>query len=85
MSIGHGAKCLGVCRSPLICASGALGQFPLISKERVEVSIVPGDRRLSPRTLDTAGGRVNTLTRSKAVDPTKALLLKWRTLWLATN
>ena len=85
MSIGHRTLRICASRCPLICASGALGQFPLITKERVEVSIVPGDRGASPRALDTARGCVNTLASAKAVDPPKALLLKWRTLWLATN
>ncbi|CAB5069457.1 unannotated protein [freshwater metagenome] len=85
MSIRHRALSIWICRSPLICACGAVGEFPLVAKERVEVGVVPSDRRASPRTLDTARGGVNTLTGTKAVNPAQTLLLKWRSLWLATD
>ncbi|CAB5041322.1 unannotated protein [freshwater metagenome] len=85
MSIGHRTLRICASRCPLICASGALGQFPLITKERVEVGVVPSDRRASPRALDTARGGVNTLAGTKAVDPPQTLLLNWRSLWLATD
>ena len=61
---------------PLVRASGALGQLPLVTEQDAEEAVVPGDRRFSPDDLETAGDRVVAHAAAEGALPAEPLLLE---------
>ena len=72
-------------RNPLSCSGWALCLLPLVLKESLKVGHVPRNWRCCPCTFKATRDCVPTITGTETVLPAKPHLLKWRTLWLATN
>ena len=85
MRIRHRIFACPIFRRPLPRTCGALGEFPLIVEQIVEVVIVPFCRIGRPRAFQPAGDRVDALARAIAVLPAEALLLDARAFRLRTD
>src|SRR3954447_7460386 len=83
--IRHGALGLRVLRLPLLRASGALGQLPLVPEEVLEEAVVPLRRVVGPGPLKAARDSVRALAGSILVLPAEALVLKAGALRLRTD
>ncbi len=70
--VGNHVFGLAVFRLPLLSASRAFDQFPLVAKEHVEVTHVPLGGIWFPRAFDAAGGGVNTYASSQFVLPSQS-------------
>ena len=57
---------------PDMRASWALGQFPFIAKQQIEIAVIPFDRIGGPRAFNTAGDGIAALARSIGAFPAKA-------------
>src|SRR5579872_1884976 len=73
--IRHGACSCPVLRFPLIRTGRALGQFPLVAEERVEVPVAPLCWIRGPCAFQTAGDRVGAFAAAESVFPAEPLLL----------
>ena len=69
-------------RVPDIRASRAFYQLPLITKQKVEIAIVPFCRIGCPRTFDTTGDGVTPFAFAMCAYPAKAHLFNRSTFWL---
>ena len=69
---------LHVLGQPLLGASGAVDQFPLVAEEHVEITVVPLRRIGLPGAFDTAGRGVDTLPGAEGVLPAQTHLFKRR-------
>ena len=85
VSIGNQVLGLAVLRGPLMGASRALGQLPLVTEQHVEVAVVPGGGIGLPGTLDAAGSGVHALAAAELVDPAQALFFDTRGFRLRTD
>src|SRR5207237_4449110 len=85
MSIGHGALCRGILRSPLLRTGGARRQLVLVLEQVVEVPVVPLRRLVRPCALQPAGERVGALAAAEGVPPAEALRLEGATLGFRTD
>ena len=63
-----------VFRLPLPSTSRALGQFPLVSEQNVEITHVPMDRVRCPGTFQAAGNGIFSITFAAVVVPAESLL-----------
>ena len=54
--------CLGILGDPLVCASWALGEFPLKAEEIFKIIVTPLGRRLRPGDFEAAGNGVFTFS-----------------------
>ncbi|CRK42947.1 hypothetical protein BN1708_008930 [Verticillium longisporum] len=70
---------------PLVGASRALGELPLVLEEVLEVLVTPLGRGRGPGDLETAGDGVGTLARLVSVLPAETLSLKRGTFGLGTD
>ena len=70
---------------PLLGASRAFDQFPLIVEEHVEIAVVPLRRIRFPGALDAAGGGVYTLAGAKAVLPAQPHFFYGSGFWFRAN
>ena len=66
---------LDVDRTPLVRTGGALGEFPLVVQQQVEVAVVPLRGVGGPSAFDAAGHGVAANTAAGVVHPTKTLLM----------
>ena len=72
-------------RLPLMSTRRALREFPLETKQVLEVVVAPLSRSCGPSTLKTARNGVNTSARAEGVIPTGALLFDACSRWLKAN
>ena len=70
---------------PLVCAGGALLQFPFAAEQHVEIAHVPLGRCGGPGAFDAAGDRVPGLAAAMAADPAEAHLLDGRGFGLGAD
>src|SRR5579863_5544477 len=73
--VGHCAVAAAVLRCPLIGARRALGEFPFVLEQVLEVVVAPLCRRGSPDHLQAAGDGVASLAGFELARPSKALRL----------
>ena len=85
MSVWHKVSSSWVGGLPLLGACRAVSELPLISKQHVEVGVVPLCWSWSPCTFDSAGGGITTNTGSVGVLPAGSLQLDWCALWLRSD
>ena len=75
VGVRHSAGTRVAHRLPLVGTSRALGQFPFVAEQGLEVAVVPLDGRGRPGAFQAAGDRVHALAAAEAVLPAEALLL----------
>ena len=85
LRIRDGVRRRAASGDPLMRAGRALRQLPLVAEERVEVAVVPRDRRRRPGTLEAAGDRLIALAGAEAVGPAEAHLLQRCRLGIGTE
>ena len=85
MRIRHRAGGRAIFRCPLMGASRAFRQFPIVVKQVREVAVAPRRRRRGPDHFQAAGDRVHAVSGAKAVLPAEALLLDGRALRLRSD
>ena len=78
MRVGHRARTRPALGLPLMRASRAGGQLPLIFEQVLEVMVAPLCRRLAPRDLKAAGRGKGPARGACLVDPAEPLRLDWR-------
>src|SRR5579859_2411738 len=76
MSIRHRAVASAIFRCPLIRASRALGQFPIVFEQILEEIVAPLGRRGGPNNFQAAADRVIAAARAKFALPAEPLLLE---------
>ena len=74
-----------VFRCPLMGTGRALGQFPLVTEEHVEIAVIPSGGVWFPSPFDTTGGGVDAFASAELVDPAQALLFQRRGFRLWAN
>ena len=82
--VRDGVLGLGVLRGPLFCASGALGELPLVLEEDLEVLVVPLGGLGGPCALGAAGGHVDTGVALEVL-PAETLVLDTGALGLGSE
>ncbi|MCY1381121.1 hypothetical protein D9M69_689960 [compost metagenome] len=85
MGIGNHSGTGTVFRDPLVGARGALGQFPLETKQVFEVVVAPFRRRGGPGHFQPAGDGVRAFTSAETVFPSQALELQASRFGLGAN
>ena len=70
---------------PLLVASWALGELPVVVHEGLEIVVVPGGWCGVPCTFETCGGGVLCLAGLPRVLPANKLLLHWSARWFWPN
>ncbi len=83
--IGDHVLGLHVLRYPLVRTCGALGQFPLVAEERVEVAVVPRRGIRFPSTFQATGDGITTLATAVGTDPAEALCFQWSSFRFRTD
>ena len=82
--IRHSACASAVFWNPLIGTAWALGEFPLVAKQGVEVAVVPCRWGGRPCALQAAGDGVNAFAAAEGALPAEALLFDAGAFWLCT-
>ena len=72
-------------RTPLVSATGALHELPVVREQDVEELVVPASRVVRPRHLEARRDRVVALARAEGVLPAEALVLEARGLGVVLN
>ena len=67
--------------SPLLCASRALEEFPLVHKEVIEVVVAPLCWLGCPDAFEATRDGVTSVASSHGVDPAKSLRFNWCSFW----
>ena len=75
MRIRHRTVATAILRSPLICASRTLGQFPFVLEQVLEEVIAPLRRSRGPDDFQAAANRISAFARTKLALPAETLLL----------
>ena len=83
--IGYATGTAAVLGLPLVCACGALGEFPLVAEEVLKIVIAPLGRGGGPCTFQSTGDGVLGVTRAEGVVPAHALLLDGGSSRFAAN
>src|SRR5580700_8855055 len=85
MRIRHRTGACAILRLPLICTGRALGQFPFIAEQVLEVVVAPLRWRRGPSNFQAASDCVARFARAEFVLPAEALLLDSRSFWLRAH
>ncbi len=85
VGIGHRIGAGAVLRLPLLGAGRALTELPLVAEQRLEVAVVPLDRRGRPGALEAARDGVLALAAAEAALPAETLVLDRATLGLGSD
>src|SRR5271155_3740356 len=83
--VRHCAFACTILRSPLVRASGALCEFPLVAEQVGEEVVAPLGRRGCPGNIEAAADGVRAMTFTKFILPTESLVLDLGRFWFGTD
>src|SRR5215471_7104823 len=85
MRVRHCTVACAILRRPLVCPSRALGEFPFVLEQVLEVVVAPLGWRGGPNDFQAASDCVTSFARAKCVSPAETLLLHAATFWFRAD